>query len=238
MIVIPAIDLKDGKCVRLVQGDYAAVTVFSDDPVQMARHWESQGAEWLHVVDLDGAATGEVQNGDLIRQMAQAIAMPIELGGGIRTEAAVEAALGLGVQRVILGTAAIDDPSLVRGFCQRWGERIVVGIDARSGMAATHGWMRTSATKAIDLALQMQRLGVPRIIYTDIARDGTLSQPNYDAVQEMVISLDIPVIASGGVSQLEHVRRLMQIGVEGVIVGKALYTGALRFPEAKACCAQ
>ncbi|MCL5024897.1 MAG: 1-(5-phosphoribosyl)-5-[(5-phosphoribosylamino)methylideneamino]imidazole-4-carboxamide isomerase [Chloroflexi bacterium] len=234
MIVIPAIDIKDGKCVRLVQGDYTKVTVFSDDPVQMARHWEAQGTEWLHVVDLDGAATGQLQNGDLVRQMAQAVAVPIELGGGIRTEAAAEAALDLGVQRVILGTAALEDADLVRKVCQRWGDRIVVGVDARSGMAASHGWMHTSSTRALDLALRMQRLGVQRIIYTDIARDGMLTQPNYDAIGEMVISLDIPVIASGGVSQLEHIRRLLKIGVEGAIVGRALYTGALRYPEAKA----
>ncbi len=236
MIVIPAIDLKDGKCVRLLQGDYSRVTVFSEDPVEVARHWEAQGAEWLHIVDLDGAASGETRNGGVIRRISQTIATPIELGGGLRSEAAVEAALSLGVQRVILGTAALEDADLIRRLCQRLGEAIVVGIDARDGMAATHGWMRTSRTGAIDLALQMQRLGVPRIIYTDIARDGTLSQPNYDAIEEMVISVKVPVIASGGVSQLEHIRRLIPLGVEAVIVGRALYTGALRLPEAKACC--
>ncbi len=236
MIVIPAIDLKDGKCVRLLQGDYSKVTVFSEDPVEVARHWEAQGAEWLHIVDLDGAASGETRNGEVIHRISQAIATPIELGGGLRSEEAVEGALRLGVQRVILGTAALEDADLVQRLCQRYGEGIVVGIDARSGLAATHGWMRTSGTRAIDLALQMQRLGVPRIIYTDIARDGTLSQPNYDAIQEMVITLEIPVIASGGVSHLEHIRRLIPLGVEGVVVGRALYTGALRLPEAKACC--
>jgi phosphoribosylformimino-5-aminoimidazole carboxamide ribotide isomerase len=237
MIIIPAIDLKDGKCVRLLQGDYNKVTVFSENPVEMARHWEAQGAEWLHLVDLDGAACGQMCNSDTIKDIARSIDIPIELGGGIRTAEAVETALALGIQRVILGTAAIEDAALVEGICHRWGEAIVVGIDARAGWAAAHGWTRTSNTKALDLALEMQRLGVPRIIYTDIARDGTLTQPNYDAVQEMVLSLKIPVIASGGISSAEHIRRLKNIGSEAAIVGRAFYTGVLRLPDAKVAAA-
>jgi phosphoribosylformimino-5-aminoimidazole carboxamide ribotide isomerase len=238
MIVIPAIDLKDGKCVRLVQGDYSKVTIFSDDPVEVARHWEAQGAEWLHLVDLDGAACGEMCNAGIIRQIAHTLTIPIELGGGIRNDKAVEAALGLGIQRVILGTAAIEDYPFVDKLCQRWGDAIVVGIDARDGFAAAHGWTRTTNTRALDLALQMQKLGVSRIIYTDIARDGMLTQPNFDAIQEMVMSLKAPVVASGGVSAVSHIRRLAQIGAEAAIVGRALYTGAMRLADAKAAASE
>jgi phosphoribosylformimino-5-aminoimidazole carboxamide ribotide isomerase len=233
MIVIPAIDLKDGQCVRLMQGDYTKVTVFSDDPVEMARYWEAQGAQWLHIVDLDGAACGEMCNAGVIRDIAHALSIPIELGGGIRNEPAVEAALALGVQRVIIGTSAIEDQNLVQNLFQRWGAAIAVSIDARDGFAAAHGWTRTTNTRALDLALQMQRLGVARIIYTDIARDGMLTQPNFDAIQEMVLSVNVPVIASGGVSAVAHIRRLKELGAEAAIVGRALYTGALRLVDAK-----
>lgn len=227
MYVIPAIDIRDGKCVRLYQGDYDQMTVFSTDPVSVARAWQEQGAVMLHVVDLDGAATGMTGNLHVVRELVDAVSVPVELGGGLRDLETIETVLEVGVKRAILGTAAVENLALVRDACCRWGERIAVGIDARDGLVATRGWKETSAVRALDLARRLVELGVGRLIYTDISRDGTLTEPNYDAIRDLVRAVSVPVIASGGVASLEHIERLHETGAEAVIVGKALYTGAV-----------
>lgn len=232
MIIIPAIDIKDGQCVRLYQGDYSQVTVFSDDPVEMARHWVRQGGSYLHLVDLDGAAQGEPRNLEVVRAIVEAVEVPCELGGGIRDLENIARLLAIGMDRVILGTAALEDRALVEEACRRWPGRIVVGIDARNGLVATHGWQRVSSVPAIDLGRDVVTRGVSRIIYTDIERDGTLTQPNYAAVAELAHSLSVPVIASGGVANLQHIEALLATGVEGVIIGRALYAGTLDLKEA------
>lgn len=227
MYVIPAIDIKDGKCVRLYQGDYDQVTVFSTEPATVARAWQEQGAAMLHVVDLNGAASGAGSNSSIVREICQTVSIPVELGGGIRDLATIEAVFSIGVARVILGTVAVEHPALVFEACQRWDERIIVGIDARDGMVATRGWKETSAVNALDLACQMVKLGVKRFVYTDIDRDCTLTEPNYGAIRELVQAVPVPVIASGGVASVEQIERLRDTGAEAVIVGMALYSGAV-----------
>jgi phosphoribosylformimino-5-aminoimidazole carboxamide ribotide isomerase len=236
MIVFPAIDLRRGRCVRLRQGRPEEETVFSDDPVAMAEHWASQGAEWLHVVNLDGAFGLASSNLRVVEEIAAAVGVPIQFGGGLRTMANIEGALGLGVERVILGTVAVEEPSLVTEAIRRFGaERIVVGIDARRGRVATHGWQEVSSLAAIELAFRVRELGVERVVYTDIARDGMLCGVNVEAVRELAERTELRVIASGGVSSLDDLRRLKEAeasGVEGVIIGQALYSGALELREA------
>lgn len=234
MEIIPAIDLKDGRCVRLYQGDFAQMTVYADDPVAVARAWQAQGATRLHLVDLDGARAGRPQNVDAVLAITQAVQIPVQLGGGLRREEDVEAALALGVERVIIGTAAIAETELVARLLNRFGEQIVIGIDARNGMVATDGWTVTSTVAATTLAAQMAALGARRIIYTDISRDGALSGPNFTALTELIRADGPAIIASGGIATLDHVRRLAQLGVEGAIIGKALYVGAISLPEALA----
>lgn len=218
------------------QGRPEEETVFSDDPVAMAEHWASQGAEWLHVVNLDGAFGLASSNLRVVEEIAAAVGVPIQFGGGLRTMANIEGALGLGVERVILGTVAVEEPSLVTEAIRRFGaERIVVGIDARRGRVATHGWQEVSSLAAIELAFRVRELGVERVVYTDIARDGMLCGVNVEAVRELAERTELRVIASGGVSSLDDLRRLKEAeasGVEGVIIGQALYSGALELREA------
>jgi len=237
MIVFPAIDLRRGKCVRLRQGRPEAETVFSDDPVAMAEHWASQGAEWLHVINLDGAFGQASANLRVVEEITSSkFKLQIQFGGGLRTMADIEGALGLGVARVILGTVAVEEPSLVAEAVQRFGaERIVVGIDARREKVATHGWQEVSSVAATELALRVRELGVERVVYTDIARDGMLCGVNAEAVRELAQRTGLKVIASGGVCSLDDLRRLKEAeasGVEGVIIGQALYSGALELREA------
>ena len=232
MIILPAIDIKDGRCVRLYQGDYAKVTTYDDDPVQVALRWQEAGAQWLHVVDLDGARQGEPVNAELIGRIRAATMMHIEVGGGMRSLAYIEQVLNLGIERVILGTVVLANRPLLLEALQRWRERIVVGLDARDGFVATAGWYDTSQVKATELAAELCALGVPRFIYTDIARDGLLQGPNLPAMAEMQRAASCPLIASGGVSSLDDLRALATLDVEGVIVGKALYTGAIDLAEA------
>lgn len=227
MDIIPAIDLKDGRCVRLYQGDFAQVTVYSEDPLATARMWGAQGASRLHVVDLDGAKGGRPVNTDAVLAIVSAMNVPVQLGGGLRREDDIVAALALGVGRVILGTAAIADTQMVERVVARFGEQIVVGVDARDGMVATAGWTETADVRAIDLITRMAEMGVRRIIYTDIARDGTLTEPNYAALRELVRDDGPAIIASGGIAKIDHLLRLADLGVEAAIVGKALYTGAI-----------
>lgn len=232
MEVIPAIDLRRGKCVRLYQGDYDRETVFSGDPLGVARHWQSLGAKRLHIVDLDGAARGELCHAALVEEIARAVDVPVQLGGGLRRLDVVQQVLDFGVSRAILGTAALEDSGLVEEACRRFGEGIVVSVDARAGYVATHGWRERSVVTAAEVVQDMVALGVRRFIYTDITRDGTLTAPDYRAILDLVQKTDRPVIAAGGISSLEHLRKLSELGVEGAIVGRALYTGDLDLGEA------
>ena len=232
MEIIPAIDLKGGKCVRLYQGDYSKETVFSEDPVATALKWQEKGAHWLHLVDLDGAASGEVRNSAAIEGIVKNTKMSVELGGGIRKEDVVEKLIKLGVKRVILGTVAVEQTELTRHLIRRFGEAIVVGIDARDSFVTTHGWQKLAKVTALELSRMMAGIGARRIIYTDVRRDGTLTEPNYEATAELVRNLNIPVIASGGISSIDHIRKLAPIGVEGAIIGRALYTGDIDLAEA------
>jgi phosphoribosylformimino-5-aminoimidazole carboxamide ribotide isomerase len=232
MELIPAIDIKDGKCVRLYQGDFAQATIYDDDPVAVARRWVEQGARRLHVVDLDGARSGYPVNNNVISKLVQAVSVPIQLGGGLRGELAVHSALRLGVARVILGTAAVHEPDLIARLAEQYGDAIIVGVDARDGIVATAGWTAAAQVYAPDLVDRMAACGVRRIIYTDIARDGTLGEPNYAATAELVRPDGPAIIASGGVSKVEHLRQLAASGVEAAIVGRALYTGDIQLSEA------
>lgn len=235
MIVIPAIDLKDGKCVRLEQGLMERDTVFSDNPGAQARAWQDQGAELLHIVDLDGAFAGEPKNRTAIEAIVRAVSIPTQLGGGIRDLATIEAYLSLGIDRVIIGTAAQRNPELVKEACEKFPGRIVVGIDAKNGMVAVQGWAEITGITAVELARKFEGFGVAAIIYTDISRDGMLQGPNIEATRQLAEAVNIPVIASGGLSTLKDIENLMAIessGVTGVITGKAIYTGAINLAEA------
>ena len=234
MEVIPAVDIKGGKCVRLYQGDYNRETVFSEDPVAVALNWKAQGAGRVHLVDLDGAAGGEPRNIAVIEAVVKQVGLPVQLGGGIRDEATVAKLLAIGINRVILGTVAVENSELVERLCQKYGEAIVVGIDARDGHVATHGWKKGTEVAALALGRRMAAAGVRRIIYTDIKRDGTLTEPDFEAIAEMVKGVNLHVIAAGGISALGHLRKLKELGVEGAIVGKALYTGDINLKEALA----
>ncbi len=237
MIVIPAIDLKEGKCVRLEQGLMEKDTVFCDSPADQAREWERQGAELLHIVDLDGAFAGEPKNRASIEAIAKAIAIPTQLGGGIRDIPTIEAYLSLGIGRVILGTAAQRNPELVEEACRLFPGRIVVGIDAKNGMVAVQGWAEVTGVTAVELAKRFEGYGVAAIIYTDISRDGMMQGPNIGATKALAEAISIPVIASGGVSSLKDIENLMAIeasGIAGAITGKAVYTGAINLAEAVA----
>lgn len=235
MLVIPAIDLKDGHCVRLYQGDMNQATVYSADPVATALRWQSEGAERLHVVDLDGAVSGSGVNTAVIGRICRALTIPVQVGGGIRTLEAIEKLSFLGVSRMILGTVAYRDPNVVATACQRFPGRITVGIDARNGKVAVQGWTEITALEAVDLAQQCAAMGVNEIIYTDIARDGTEQGVNLEATLMLAQAVALPVIASGGVATLRDIQRLAQFasrGISGVIVGRALYTGAVNLAEA------
>ena len=232
MDIIPAIDLKDGKCVRLYQGDYNRETIFSEAPVAVAQKWRSLGAERLHLVDLDGAAAGEPKNLTMVEAIVKQVGLPVQLGGGIRNQATVEKLLNIGVQRVILGTIAIEQPSLVNELSQQFGEAIIVGIDARDGFVATRGWKQETGVIAVELARKMVVLGAHCILYTDIKRDGTLTEPNYKAIAELRNAVAIPVIAAGGIASIAHLQKLRELGVEGAVIGKAIYTGNINLKEA------
>ncbi len=225
MTIYPAIDIIDGKCVRLVQGDYSQKTTFSDSPLDVAKKWRSMGGEFIHLVDLDGAKSGDTPNFELVTRIAKALDIPVEIGGGIRNMETVDKYLQNGVFRVIIGTAAVKNPEFVREAVEKYDDRIVVGIDAKDGMAAISGWEDVSEAPALELAKRMRDYGVKSIIYTDIATDGMLGGPNIEAMREMKNNVDVEIIASGGVSSIDDVRRLKETGVEGAIIGKALYTG-------------
>lgn len=234
MIVFPAIDLKDGRCVRLRQGDLAAETVYSDDPVAMALSWQAQGAPWLHVVDLNGAVDGRPVNLSAIEAIRRAVTMQVQVGGGIRSIETVRTFLGAGVTRVVLGTAALTDRAFLETACREFPGRIVVGVDARNGKVAIKGWTSVSDVSAIDLIAGFAGLPLAAVVYTDIARDGMLSGPNLDALREVLQHAPCPVVASGGVTRLDDLVAIKALGarVEGAIVGKALYDKKFTYPEA------
>ena len=230
MLIIPAIDLKDGKCVRLRQGRAEEVTVFSDDPVAMGLKWQQAGARLLHVVDLDGAFSSRPQNLEAIRRLREALTLPMELGGGIRTLETIAAYLDLGIDRLILGTVVLKDPDLAAAACARYPGRIAFGLDARDGLLAVEGWTETSRSSALEAAQSLARLKPVALIYTDIARDGVKRGVNVAATRALAQAVEVPVIASGGVSSLEDIKALLPLeplGVVGVIVGRALYDGSL-----------
>jgi len=235
MLIYPAIDIREGRCVRLVEGRPEMETVYSDDPAAMARLWQEKGARWLHVVDLDGAFSGSPKNIDVIKRIRETVRVPIQVGGGIRDLKMIENLLGMGINRVILGTVAINDQEMVASACNKYGEAVVVGIDARDGKVAIEGWGVTAEKDALDLAVEMKDIGVRRIIYTDIWRDGTLKGPNVAAVREMAARAGVKVIASGGISTLDDLRSIKELehlGVEGVIMGKSLYAGTVLLEDA------
>ena len=226
MEVIPAIDIRGGKAVRLFQGDYGRETVFNDSPVEAAQKWLDMGAKRLHVVDLDGAKTGEQVNIDLVERIAALSDVPVQLGGAIRTVQAARRAIDVGVDRVIVGTAAQENEEFVGDLSVRLGpERVVVGVDARNGYVAVRGWTEESGTPIHDLITRMEEASVSRIIYTDISRDGTRTEPNFQQVDEMLGSTTLKILVAGGVSRMDHLRRLATMGVEGAVVGTAAYTG-------------
>jgi len=235
MIIIPAVDLKDGRCVRLCQGRMDQESVYSEDPVQMAKQWESKGAERLHVVDLNGAVTGTPVHQLLIKEIVNSIRIPVEVGGGIRNLEMIETYLSLGVEWVILGTVALRNRSLLEEACRQFPRKVILGIDARRGKVAIQGWKEEVSLEAIELAKQFEGLGLSAIIFTDIERDGMSTGLNSEMTGALARAISIPVIASGGVFRIEEIRQLMELepdGVIGVIVGRALYTGRVDLEEA------
>ncbi|MDA8085581.1 MAG: 1-(5-phosphoribosyl)-5-[(5-phosphoribosylamino)methylideneamino]imidazole-4-carboxamide isomerase [Nitrospiraceae bacterium] len=230
---MPAIDLKDGNCVRLLQGRAEDATVYSDNPVDTAKKWKAAGAEILHIVDLDGAFSGTQKNLDSIRAIRRSVDMTLEVGGGIRTMETIDLLISMGIERVILGTVAAKDPGFLRQACDRHPGKVIAGIDAKDGKVAIKGWVETTGQEATGLAQKMKEAGAAGIIYTDISRDGMLTGPNFEATERMARSVDLPVIASGGISSIDDIRRLLKIeGLWGAITGKAIYTGRLDVAEA------
>ncbi len=227
MQIWPAIDLLGGKCVRLQQGDYNRETVYGDDPAEMAKRWVEEGADCLHLVDLDGAKDGSLKNRDAISAIVAAVDIPCEVGGGIRDEKTIVQLLDLGLARLVIGTKALREPEWFAAMCEKFPEKLVVGIDAKEGMVATDGWLEVSTTSAIDLAKTFEHLPMAAIIYTDIATDGMLAGPNVEAMQAMKEAVKVPVVASGGVTSVDDVKNLTAAGLDGAIVGRSLYEGRL-----------
>ena len=237
MEIIPAIDLKSGRCVRLYQGDYQRETIYSEDPISTALRWQAEGAPRLHLVDLDGAARGEPVNHDVIRDIFERIDIPVQVGGGIRTEQTAKGLLDAGADRVVLGTAAVRDPNMVKLLCEDSGaDKVVVAVDSRSGQVAIQGWTERTSTTPEELVRRMAALGARRFLYTDISRDGTLTQPNFGAIQRLVMDTGYSILASGGIASTDHILHLAAIGVDGAVVGKALYTGAVDLRDAILAC--
>ncbi len=230
----PAIDLLGGMCVRLQQGDYHRETIFGEDPVAIAKQWCDQGAEYLHLVDLDGAKTGALVNEGVIRRIVASVGIPVQLGGGVRDVSSIERLLNLGLSRLVLGTAALKNQAWFAEMCDRFPGKLVLGIDARNGMVATEGWLSTSTTPAVELAqsLENKTSNIAAIVYTDIARDGMLTGPNFEAIHQMLASVRTPLVASGGVAVLEDVMRLRDTGVQGCIIGRALYENRFTLTDA------
>lgn len=232
MILFPAIDIRGGKCVRLIQGDYTQETVYNDSPSDVAKEWERQGAEYIHVVDLDGAKTGDSLNREAIAEIAKAVQIPVQVGGGIRSMETIDSHIANGVGRVIIGTAAIQDPQFVEEAVAKYGEKIAVSIDARNGFVATDGWTETTDVKAVKLLRWLEGIGVKTVVYTDILKDGMLQGPNFDELYVMNKASDMDIIASGGVSTILDIVKLSMMDLYGAIIGKALYEGNLTLKTA------
>jgi phosphoribosylformimino-5-aminoimidazole carboxamide ribotide isomerase len=236
MRIIPAVDIKEGRCVRLVQGKSDQETVYSNDPLSMANHWDEEGAQTIHVVDLDGAFQGSPINSEIVKKIIYSSSVDIQVGGGIRTLETIEAYVKAGAYRVILGTIAQKEPEFVEEACRRFPDKIIIGIDAQNGLVAVKGWVEVSKQKATDLAQKMKGFRIAGFIFTDISRDGMLQGPNLESIQEFAECAQLPVIASGGVSRLEDIKNLAKLesyGVEAVIIGKALYDKTISFKEAR-----
>lgn len=231
MILFPAIDIKDSRCVRLTQGNYNNEIVYSNNPVHMASQWETQGAEYLHLVDLNGAKTGQSKNIDIVKKIADTISIPVQIGGGIRSLATMENYLNAGMKKVILGTAAIEDKSFLAAAISKYPTQTIVSIDARNGLVATNGWTEISKVKARDLAKELEQLGLQTLIYTDILKDGMLSGPNFTELQIMQASTSMNIIASGGVTTMKDVTTLSKMKLHGAIIGKSLYDGSLTLKQ-------
>lgn len=237
--IIPAIDIKDGKVVRLFKGQFDKVTEYGSDPVEMARYWEALGAPYLHVVDLDGARTGEAINREIIKKIARTLEIPVETGGGIRSREAVDDLLNAGIDRVIIGTKVVEDRKFLADLLKSWNRSLAVSLDCSNGFVAQRGWQETSTVKGVDLARELADMGLKYVIYTDIARDGTLTGPNVDGLKEMLSIEDLRVIASGGIKDLGDIKTLISLGaenLEGIITGKAIYEGTLDLKEAVELC--
>lgn len=232
MIIYPAIDLRDGHCVRLVEGDFNRETRYDADPTEAARRWQDAGARWLHVVDLNGAVTGQLTDIEAISRIRHAVDIPMQLGGGLRKRKDLQSAFALGINRVILGTAAVHNPDFVAEAVAMWGDAIAIALDARDGHLATDGWLGQSEVKAVDAARDLARRGVSRFILTDIRRDGTLQGPNLEALRELVPAIDADVVASGGIASIDDLRAVVAAGAGGAIIGRALYDGRLDLAEA------
>lgn len=232
MKIYPAIDIKDGNCVRLLQGRFSDVTVYGDNPAEIALKWEKAGGEYIHVVDLDGALKGHGVNAEVIKKICRTVNVPVQTGGGIRCMKDIQTKLDYGISRVIIGTSAVKDADFVKRAADKYGDKIVIGIDAKDGMVAIEGWEEVSDFTAVEFAKKMELIGIKTIVYTDIATDGTLKGPNVDAMKEMVQNTNLDVIASGGVGKLDDILSLAPTEVEGVIVGRALYTGNVDLAEA------
>ena len=232
MIILPAIDIKDGSCVRLYKGEFSTVHKVAENPLETARRFEADGAEWLHMVDLDGAKDAKPQNTEIFCEIARETSLKVEVGGGIRSLETVETYLSRGISRVILGSAAVRNPELVKAAVKEYGDKIAVGIDAKNGMAAVEGWLDTSAAHYLDLAKAMEQIGVSTIIYTDISKDGTLTGPNLQELDAINRAVSCNIVASGGISNLDDITALRKLGLYGAICGKSLYQGTLDLKEA------
>lgn len=232
MIIFPAIDIKDGNCVRLKQGKFEDMDVYFDNPVEVAKTWEAKGAEFIHLVDLDGAKDGKSKNFDIISEIAKTVKIPVQVGGGIRTREAVQTLLDAGVNRVILGTAAVNEKELLKSLVDEYGKQIVVSIDAKDGIVAIDGWVNLSSLNSVDFVKELEEIGVETIVYTDIAKDGMMEGPNFDIYRELMEKNKIDIIASGGVSTLEDVAKLSEMNMYGAIIGKALYIENIKLEDA------
>jgi phosphoribosylformimino-5-aminoimidazole carboxamide ribotide isomerase len=231
MIIFPAIDIRNGRCVRLQQGRFDKEDIYDENPIEVAQRWEKKGAQYLHMVDLDGALYGQRVNGKVVEAIVQSITIPVQLGGGIRTIEDIEKVLALGIHRVILGTAAVEEKSFLEKALRNYGEKIAVSIDAHEGYVAVEGWTKTSAFKAMDFAKQLADMGLKTLIYTDIAKDGMLSGPNFEELKNLKKNVDLNIIASGGISSKQNIEKLRELQLYGAIIGKALYTGNIKLEE-------
>lgn len=232
MIIIPAIDIRNGKCVRLKQGNFADETIYGEDPVVMAQKWESEGAKMLHIVDLDGAKSGQLANYDVIKRIVSGVSIPIQVGGGIQSEEIAAKVLAVGVKRIIIGTLALENESTLKRLIYQYSEQIIVSLDSKNGKLAKKGWLEDTTMDLVETAQALERLGVKQFIYTNVLKDGTLTQPDYRGIGTLFKSVKTPLIVAGGISSVADIKKLKKMGVEAVIVGKALYEGKVDLKEA------